>query len=177
MDSCVRNLGLVPNLAAVSTKDARAEMSDWGRLRPALPGEVSDAEVLCPKPRRVAGVTFSTLELLKPVRQRRSMQSAGVDCEAGHEILEIILCKNSNALGSSPPYFSGSPPSRAGNPLVRDAEFSHHRRILPAGSQSKSSTGPSFRLNPSVRVEGFECSGRGFDCTGRDARCQVTAFA
>lgn len=160
-------------------------MSDRGRLLPSLPGDASFEEgVICPKPRRLGVVSFSTPEVLKPVRQRRSMSPAGVEGEAGNEILEIFLNKISSgdatSLGCSPPYFSGSPPSRAGNPLVRDEEFSHQRRP-PSPSfvtRSKSSNAPiSFRASPPVRVEGFECSGRGFDCTGLDSRCQVPAFA
>lgn len=161
--------------------ETRSEMTNCGRPRSALQVKIRDKEeeeelVICPKPQRVVSIS----EILKPVRQRRGMISPAVDFEAGNEILEIFLSKNTggdSSFGCSPPYFSGSPPSRAGNPLVRDAEFSHLQPPSSLVTHPKSSKGPSFRASPSVRVEGFECSGRKFECSGRDARCQVPAFA
>lgn len=159
-------------------------MNDCGSLRSARQAEGIDDKVICPMPRRVAAVTFTKAEVLKPFWQQRSMSPRAVDCEANHEILEIFLsknsCGNSPSFGCSPPYFTGSPPCRAGNPLVRDVEFSH-QRPLPApvmAMQSKSAAVvPTYRASPRIRVEGFDCSGRGFECTGRDTRCRVPALA
>lgn len=159
-------------------------MSNCGNLRSLLRGEGAEEKVICPKPQRVATMMTSSAEVLKPIRQWRSMPPAAFDGgEAGHEILEIFLSKNSSGetqnFGCSPPYFSGSPPCRAGNPVVRDAEFSRPRHPFSpdANSQAKIPTGPSFRASPSVRIEGFDCPGRGFECTGRDTRRRVPAFA
>lgn len=81
-------------------------------------------------------------------------------------------CGDSLNFGCSPPYFNGSPPSRADNPLVHDSNFIHQRVQASPSTLSKpkslgrSSLGP----NAAVRVEGF-------DCSGRDTRCSVPALA
>ncbi|KAL6007463.1 hypothetical protein ACLOJK_032961 [Asimina triloba] len=98
-----------------------------------------------------------------------------------------------NSLGqvaSSPPFFCGSPPSRAPNPLVHDARFGDEK-LTPltsapptsAGKSSSPSTTSSssarkgcvrtkFGLAPAaVRIEGF-------DCLDRDRRsCRISAVA
>ena len=71
-------------------------------------------------------------------------------------------------VASSPPYFCGSPPSRAANPLVQDARFGDERlavlSVLQIPSPSSSSSAckggfvrMKFGLKPAaVRVEGFD---------------------
>ncbi|KAG7017916.1 hypothetical protein SDJN02_19782, partial [Cucurbita argyrosperma subsp. argyrosperma] len=85
--------------------------------------------------------------------------------------------QSSSHVASSPPYFSGSPPSRASNPLIQDARFGDERvspmAALPAYSPSGLSSPSSasskgggcarmkFGLKPAaVRVEGFDCLSR-----------------
>lgn len=76
-----------------------------------------------------------------------------------------------NQVASSPPYFCGSPPVRAANPLVQDARFGDEMNaaiISPSGLPSPTSTSRkggcvrvSFGLKPAaVRVEGFDCLNR-----------------
>lgn len=156
-------------------------MRDCGSLRSP---ESSEEKIICPKPQRVAVTNLRSADFIKPICQLRSVSPIAVDSsDAGCEIMEIFLSKYSHGespkFGCSPPYFSGSPPSRAANPLVRDTQFVHrhayHHHPVATTAQVKVPTGP--RANPSVRIEGFECSGRGFECTGRDAGRRVPAFA
>ncbi|XP_020222494.1 uncharacterized protein LOC109804978 [Cajanus cajan] len=129
--------------------------------------------VICPKPRRVGVVSNM------PVRHLRwhfNQQAEGSDSKAGAELLEIMFKKESqgeefaNQVASSPPYFCGSPPVRAANPLVQDARFGDekHCPASPSGLLSPSSASRkggcvrmSFGLKPAaVRVEGFDCLNR-----------------
>lgn len=75
---------------------------------------------------------------------------------------------------SSPPYFCGSPPTRAANPLVQDDRFGDERFAaalstlqVPSPSSPSSSARKGgcvrmkFGLKPAtVRVEGFDCLNR-----------------
>lgn len=76
---------------------------------------------------------------------------------------------------SSPPFFCGSPPSRASNPVIQDAQFGNDRLTpLTPGLESSpsSSTRKSGRVKfgqkpAAVRVEGFNCRGN----------CSISAVA
>ncbi|OMP02141.1 hypothetical protein COLO4_11306 [Corchorus olitorius] len=103
------------------------------------------------------------------------------DSQAGTELLDIILTKGgygaekpSNQVASSPPYFCGSPPSRASNPLIQDAQFNMEKQQLPCLS-SAAPPSPSSRIAAAgggcvrmkfghkpaaVRIEGFDCLSR-----------------
>eukprot|EP00249_Psilotum_nudum_P019768 c27409_g1_i2 orf=408-830(-) len=140
-------------------------MGNSGRRRtgPKVDGYIE--QVICPKPRRIAA--SCTPEVMKPSCQLRSTH-AGAECEAGYEILEIL--QNKNVPGESPS-MGCSPPSRAGNPLVHDVQFIHQRMPPPAViAQPRPPGGSSRRAAPSIRIEGFECS-------GRDSCCSVPALA
>jgi hypothetical protein len=88
--------------------------------------------------------------------------------------LDIIRRKEEtlSAVASSPPFFFGSPPSRAANPLAQDARFGDEKLnpvspslspFLPSASPSRVKGGGgcgrvNFGLKPAaVRVEGFDC--------------------
>ncbi|CAG7878550.1 hypothetical protein BRARA_E03570 [Brassica rapa] len=138
---------------------------------------VSSSSVVCPKPRRV-GILSSNV--LRPFRLLHSSQSGAVDvCDskAGADLLDIILRKDetlSAVVASSPPFFLGSPPSRASNPLAQDARFGDDKRnpISPSPSLSSPSSSSSrvkgggcgrvkFGIKQAaVRVEGFNCLNR-----------------
>ncbi|KAJ7971220.1 Translocase subunit seca [Quillaja saponaria] len=144
---------------------------------------VSDPKdpLICPKPRRV-GVLANTP--MRPLRWHPSHQAEIYDSKAGAELLDIILMKEgygeqqcANQVALSPPYFCGSPPSRAANPLVKDAQFGNEKltpistSAIPSPSALSSPSSASrkgggcvrmkFGQKPAaVRVEGFDCLNR-----------------
>ena len=156
--------------------------------------------VVCPKPRRLGLVNSTFNDPLRPLRWHLSHQAEISDSKAGTDLLDIILSKGGGhgaeqsstpQVASSPPFFSGSPPSRVANPLIQDARFGDEK-ITPISSlqqiaapNSGRSSSPSTRSaarkggcvrasfgnNPAVRVEGF-------DCLDRDRRnCSIPALA
>ncbi|KAG1347100.1 hypothetical protein COCNU_06G009290 [Cocos nucifera] len=152
---------------------------------------VRNESVVCPKPRRLTRLTAG-VDQVRPFRWHACTQ-VELFCEpkAGTELLDIFLTKGGEAsqAASSPPFFCGSPPSRASNPLVHDARFGEEKpvgpsllphAIIPSGSPvgpatsaSRKGCGPTkFGLKPAAtRVEGF-------DCLDRDRRgCGITAIA
>ncbi|XVF71638.1 hypothetical protein PTKIN_Ptkin12aG0055100 [Pterospermum kingtungense] len=134
--------------------------------------------VVCPKPRRIGALTNNPI---RPLRlHTMSHQGEGNDLKAGAELLDLILMKedlgaeqSATHVASSPPYFCGSPPSRAANPLVQDDRFGDERLAALSTLQMPSPSSPSssarkggcvrmkFGLKPAtVRVEGFDCLNR-----------------
>ncbi|XP_010558558.1 PREDICTED: uncharacterized protein LOC104827157 [Tarenaya hassleriana] len=136
--------------------------------------------VVCPKPRRVGILANNGM---RPLRLHVSQAAEVCDSKAGAELLDIILRKEDYgtgqsvlSVGSSPPFFCGSPPSRAVNPQVQDARFGDEK-LDPISPSPLSSGFPSptsaasrgkggyvrmkFGLKPAaVRVEGFDCLNR-----------------
>lgn len=114
----------------------------------------------------------------KPLTLRWHLDEAaeGYASKGGAGVLDMIF-KESNekeqgneiALLSSPPFFDGSPPVRAANPLIHDSHFAHEKDVifpgLSSSSSSKSSSprkGGRVRMNlkyqpAAVRVQGFDC--------------------
>ncbi|KAK6116335.1 hypothetical protein DH2020_049797 [Rehmannia glutinosa] len=153
--------------------------------------------VVCPKPRRL-GLLHTTLNepsYVRPLRWHASVHQEVFDAKAGNELLDIILTKGNcgsdqsgTQIASSPPFFSGSPPSRVSNPLIQDSRFGDEKctPISPRAIPTPSGRAPSpssarkgvgcvranFGNNPAVRVEGF-------DCLDRDRRnnCSIPALA
>ncbi|KAH7549328.1 hypothetical protein ACOSP7_025938 [Xanthoceras sorbifolium] len=143
--------------------------------------------VVCPKPRRLGLLNPSINDSIRPFRWPSNYQSELVDSKAGSELLDIILAKggcggekSGNQVASSPPYFCGSPPTRASNPLIQDAQFGNEK-LNPVSSPAPPS--PSSRMGggcvrmkfghkpAAVRIEGF-------DCLSRDRRnCSISAVA
>ncbi|XP_073279238.1 uncharacterized protein [Primulina huaijiensis] len=140
--------------------------------------EMKNATVICPKPRRLSriGATVNDPSSTRSLRWHVSYQQEICDVKAGNELLDIILSKGGCADQSitqyapSPPFFSGSPPSRVSNPLIQDSQFRERAILTSSGhgpSPSSTRKGGFVRANfgssPTIRVEGF-------DCLDRDAR-------
>ncbi|TKY60927.1 hypothetical protein E2542_SST18032 [Spatholobus suberectus] len=94
--------------------------------------EMRMESVICPKPRRLALINHSSINThIRPLRHPISCQSEAEDSGVGAELLDIILPKENcyversggQLVTSSPPFFCGSPPSRASNPLIQDEQF------------------------------------------------------
>eukprot|EP00252_Welwitschia_mirabilis_P022209 TRINITY_DN5956_c0_g1_i1.p1 TRINITY_DN5956_c0_g1~~TRINITY_DN5956_c0_g1_i1.p1 ORF type:complete len:149 (+),score=20.64 TRINITY_DN5956_c0_g1_i1:416-862(+) len=148
-------------------------MKDMGRLQAAFLREKS--EVICPKPRRLGLLLNKSPDTANPIPCQERLVHEHDGQYAGLEIVDIVFGKNeTNTLeeGSSSPYFCGSPPSRADNPLVHDAQFIHQK--VPSSptciSKPKPCSRPSYGSIPAIRVEGF-------DCLDRDTRQSVPAIA
>lgn len=144
--------------------------------------------VVCPKPRRVGFVNDQIRPLRLPVNHQMEMG----DSKAGAELLDLILTKGGYGcsggerqgyqVASSPPFFCGSPPSRASNPVIQDAQFGNDKITSlapapPSPSSSSARTGGGFvrtkfgHIPAAVRIEGF-------DCLSRDRRnCSISAVA
>ncbi|PKA63525.1 hypothetical protein AXF42_Ash005420 [Apostasia shenzhenica] len=132
--------------------------------------------VLCPKPRRIVP---------RALRWQSSHHAQPYDSDPRVEFLDFFLSKGGESLSMSPP-FCGSPPTRAANPVVRDARFGEDRPVGPlplpatvAGGSPMSPRGngacsrTKFGLKPAaVRIEGFDCLDR-----GRRRGCSITAVA
>jgi hypothetical protein len=141
--------------------------------------------VVCPKPRRIVNNNFNdSISIIRPSRflHNNNQQMEACESKAGIELLDIIrpkqgdygFEKSSYQVASSPPFYSGSPPVRASNPLIQDEQFRNEKLSPPSPSPSPSPSidppmtaasggGGRGRVNyrhnqPNVRVEGFNCS-------------------
>ncbi|KAL2321197.1 hypothetical protein Fmac_030166 [Flemingia macrophylla] len=151
--------------------------------------EMRMESVVCPKPRRLGLLNHSTFDNhIRPFRPPFiNYQSEIEDSGVGAELLDIILPKggcygeiSGVQVDSSPPFFCGSPPSRASNPVIQDEQFgSGNENFVPFSlappSPSSSARGcvrMKFGHTPAaVRIEGF-------DCLSRDRRnCSISAVA
>lgn len=150
-----------------SNNNAFASIGDF-RMRGS---SISDG-VVCPKPRRIG--------LFNPSIYQMDI----CDSITGSELLDMILTKGSYGVEksnyqvpSSPPFFMGSPPSRASNPVIQDAHFGIDKpnTFTPAPEASPSSQRKNggcarvkFGQKPAaVRIEGFNCRGN----------CSISAVA
>ncbi|XP_073148055.1 uncharacterized protein [Henckelia pumila] len=125
--------------------------------------------VVCPKPRRVGPSNLHSS--IMPLRFRIRNDVEACDSIPGGELLDLILRKDYKAeqcaaLASSPPFFFGSPPCRAANPVVQDSHFGVENRASkcysPSNPARPSSAHPKVEFEEkraAVRVEGFDCQG------------------
>ncbi|CAN1754746.1 hypothetical protein LINPERHAP1_LOCUS5576, partial [Linum perenne] len=111
---------------------SQSKMNRCGYERSSTAAAIGAEEtVICPKPRRFGALNPSIhgFRLLPPSPPLRRYQFDVVDdSRAGAELFDLILSKGGYNLPQSPPFYSGSPPSRATNPVIEDAEFGTQRR-------------------------------------------------
>lgn len=155
-------------------------MNGWAYQQKSLVGDCVAEGVFCPKPRRIGGPLMRSSTRLLHITNR---QSEACNANAGAELLDIIRMKgnydsetSSFQMASSPPFFAGSPPSRASNPIIQDENFGNDNGsplspMLEAPSSTRKSGGcvrVNFGSKPApVRIEGFNCRGN----------CSISAVA
>lgn len=140
------------------------------------------APTFCPKPRRLIPLAVVVAE---PVLPFRCLSEGFPDSSAVEEdLVDLLLAKGGelDRSDSSSPFFCGSPPSRAANPVVHDARFGEDLPPAPFApflpTQSMAAMSPKhgcahakFGLLPAaVRVDGFDCLDRARrSCSGLTA--------
>ncbi|XP_027358281.1 uncharacterized protein LOC113867275 [Abrus precatorius] len=147
--------------------------------------------VVCPKPRRLGLLNHSSInDHLRPLKlpiinYQSEIEDSGVEAE----LLDIILPKGScypersgGQVASSPPFFCGSPPSRASNPVIQDEQFGVGNLNGGFGQFSLAPSSPSSSARGCVRVKFGHTPAavrvEGFDCLHRDRRnCSISAVA
>ncbi|XP_027341545.1 uncharacterized protein LOC113854622 [Abrus precatorius] len=131
--------------------------------------EMRMESVICPKPRRLGLPNHSSINShIRPLRHPISCQSEVEDSGVGAELMDIILSKEScysegQVVASPPPFFCGSPPSRASNPLIQDEQFGNGNfsPFTEASSSGRGCVPMKFGHTPAaVRIEGFDCLSR-----------------
>ncbi|KAG2385203.1 hypothetical protein LR48_Vigan10g021500 [Vigna angularis] len=145
--------------------------------------EMRMESVVCPKPRRLGLMNHSTFDNhIRPFRPPFiNYQSEIEDSGVGAELMDIILPKRSGGqLASSPPFYCGSPPSRASNPVIQDEQFGNG--IENFGPFSLAPLSPSSSARGCVRMKFGHTPAavriEGFDCLSRDRRnCSISAVA
>lgn len=142
---------------------------------------VYHSSVVCPKPRRLVNVNVNGPINIRPSRVVHATTTSNYQMEAsesraGTELLDLILTKGNNGaeklnfqVASSPPFFNGSPPVRASNPVIQDEQFRIGKIMSPLSPSMEAlakngSGGSSGRVKcvnkpAPVRIEGFECRG------------------
>ncbi|KAL9148288.1 hypothetical protein ABFS82_12G032100 [Erythranthe guttata] len=120
---------------------------------------MSMGRVVCPKPRRVGPSNFNNSSM--PLRFHIRNDAMAFDSKPGIELLDSILRKEGyeaeRCANASPPFFFGSPPCRAQNPVVQDSHFRVEKPTIIVSSSSDSSSLTSPNSQPPLRVEGFDC--------------------
>ncbi|GFS32384.1 hypothetical protein Acr_00g0022460 [Actinidia rufa] len=138
--------------------------------------EAASDSVFCPKPRRIGLLNPSNDQIRQSLWQINSHRAEIYESKAGSELLDIILSKggygaekSNTQVASSPPYFCGSPPSRASNPLIQDSQFRNEKfnpsLQAPIPATSPRTGGSCARMKfgqkpATVRIEGFDCLNR-----------------
>ncbi|KMZ72700.1 unknownprotein [Zostera marina] len=140
-----------------------------------------DTVVFCPMPRRVGQLNAAS-DWIRPHKLQLSVSADCSESSPASDIFDLALTKDwydgldqfsASLVSSSPPYFCGSPPARAANPIVHDARFvqdkysnNDHSPLTPTSPMSPTTSntarkgGCSRPITAKVRVEGFDCLNR-----------------
>ncbi|PIA43810.1 hypothetical protein AQUCO_01800095v1 [Aquilegia coerulea] len=116
-------------------KNLIEEMRELWKLRTAVMMEKCmerDQVVVCPKPRR-------------PYMRQGGEQTG--DLKVAEGLSDLLVSK------ASPPFFVGSPPTRANNPLIRDARF-HEQRLQQNPSFGASSVDAQSQMTRRITTMG-----------------------
>ncbi|KAB5524717.1 hypothetical protein DKX38_022466 [Salix brachista] len=144
--------------------------------------------VACPKPRRLGLLNPPLSEQIRHLRLPVNHHAEMVDSKAGAELLDIVLTKGGYGrdkpgfqAATSPPFYSGSPPSRVSNPVIQDAQFGMEK-ITPLSPAPPFPTSSSARKGGCVRMKFGHMPAavriEGFVCLHRDGRnCSISAVA
>uniref|UniRef100_A0A6M2F746 Uncharacterized protein n=1 Tax=Populus davidiana TaxID=266767 RepID=A0A6M2F746_9ROSI len=147
--------------------------------------------VVCPKPRKLLLLNRSLCEQIRPLRLSVNHHTEMADSKARAELLDIILTKGGNGgdkpgfqVASSPPFYCGSPPSRASNPVIQDVQFGNEKitPLSPAPPSPSTSSSSARKGGSCVRMKFGDMPAvvriEGFDCRSRDQRnCSISAVA
>ncbi|KAL8549795.1 hypothetical protein ACS0TY_008577 [Phlomoides rotata] len=128
--------------------------------------QIATGRVVCPKPRRVGPSNFNNS--MTPLRFPMRNSAEALDSKLAAGLLDLSLCKEGfeaegcgTVSSSSPPFYFGSPPCRAQNPIVQDDHFRVQKHGSTVSSPSDSSSAhnrvKSGYKQAAVRVEGFDC--------------------
>ncbi|CAA7397662.1 unnamed protein product [Spirodela intermedia] len=159
----------------------QSAMAAYEEMRRPFVSIVSDRRdpIFCPKPGRLSRFVAAA-DAIRPLRWHLGPQTEPCDSKPGSEVLDIILTKGAFSdagealVGSSPPYFCGSPPSRSTNPVALDARFGEAEAappltLLPTPAAATAVSGGAARtaagcvrakfgpVPAAVRIEGFDC--------------------
>ncbi|KVH89156.1 hypothetical protein Ccrd_008860 [Cynara cardunculus var. scolymus] len=130
-------------------------------------------DVVCPRPRRVDRLNLYVNDSIISRSSPRWQQYYAIDgsdlcdSEAGTHLLDLIFTKECFVAAdrASNPFFCGSPPSRASNPLIQDARFANENPWpLSTGFEVSPSSSARARVKfgqmpAPVTVEGFNRRG------------------
>ncbi|KAF9671384.1 hypothetical protein SADUNF_Sadunf12G0041700 [Salix dunnii] len=135
--------------------------------------------VVCPKPRKLRLLNPSLCEQIRPLRLSTKYIFLR-DPILGGYVGEKPGCQ----VASSPPFYCGSPPSRASNPVIQDAQFGSEKitPLFPAPPSPAPSSTSARKGGSCVRMKFGDMAAavriEGFDCHTRDQRnCSISAVA
>ncbi|KAH7281727.1 hypothetical protein KP509_36G060700 [Ceratopteris richardii] len=163
--------------AGISLHIITADMAHGIPSRFSICKDMGNKELACPRPvNRYNTIVIGDVHFCMPQKKLISSSSLPPEGEPGREILDILMDEPRPGSCGNPTVFTpllvGSPPVRAGNPLIHDVYFKQNKNIpalyclpqnctLRSGGRSvynnSSPRGTTCGSKPFVRIEGFAC--------------------